>query len=279
MSSRLQMLTGNAKFQFFLGIILFFTILGIIGPPLTRSPTEQVGSKYEPPSWHVKLGTDCFGYDVWAQFVLGIRNSLIVGFIVGVIAIMIALLIGGSGAYKGGMIDGVTNTLSNIMLTLPMIPVLIILAALFEQRSLFLVAFILGITGWSGAARNFRSQTLSLKERNFVDLAKITGKSDFKIVFTEVLPNMLGYVFVSFVSSIGGAIMAEAGISMIGLGPTTATTLGSMLHWSIIRGAIMKEVWWWFIPPGIFLITMTGSLISVGSLIDDVLNPKLRGRI
>jgi len=279
MSARMKLLAGNTRFQVSLGVVIFIIAVGIIGPYFTMNPEDYTGGRYESPSWSHKLGTDSFGCDVWAELIHGIRNSLIVGSIAGLIGLLIALVVGGFGGYIGGLFDDGLNLMTNIFLTLPIIPILIVLSVLFEYRSLYLVAAIISIINWPGIARAIRSQVLSLKQRNFVDLALISGKSGQSILFKEIFPNMLAYIFVSFCSMIGDAIITEAGISLIGLGPTTTVTLGSMLHWSIMNQAVNMEIWWWFIPPGIIIVLITGSIITIGSVIDDVLNPKLRGAL
>lgn len=281
MPGRLELLANNSGFGIALGVVIFIILLGVIGPFFTLNPDDwnppHGGKRYEEPSWDHKLGTDSFGYDVWAQTIYGIRHSLMVGVIAGLVGLIIAFLMGGIGGYSGGLFDEGLNIVSNVFLTLPMIPILIVLAVFFERRSLLLVAFIIAILIWPGAARAIRSQVLSLKERNFVDLAKITGKGSSSILFIEIFPNMFAYIFIQFCTMLGGAIVMEAGISLIGLGPTNVVTLGSMLHWSIANQAIHMSVWWWFLPPGIIVLFFTGSMIMMGSVIDDVLNPKLRG--
>ncbi|KXA91833.1 hypothetical protein AKJ63_00740 [candidate division MSBL1 archaeon SCGC-AAA259D18] len=277
MPGRLELLAGNTRFQVTVGIVIFVTLVGLIGPHFTRDPTDRLGGRYDPPCWKFKLGTDNAGRDVWSQLVNGIQNSLMVGGIAGGIAIVIAFLMGGVGGYKGGLTDEGINTVCNIFLVLPVIPMLIVLSRLAGRRTLFMVALIISILMWAGAARAIRSQVLSLKERGFVDLARISGKGDVSILFLEILPNMLAYVVIQFFSIVGGAIVTEAGISMLGLGPTTVSTLGSMLHWTIMKQAIHGGVWWWFVPPGLIVLFFTGSLFMVGSTIDDALNPKLRG--
>jgi len=276
-SSRMELLARNRGFQLCLGVVLFIVAVGVIGPYLTLDPTKRTGGRYEPPSSAHLLGTDVLGEDVLAQLVTGIRNSLMVGFLAGLMGLAIAFAVGGLSGFIGGTLDETVNTITNVFLVLPIIPILIILSASLAKRSLFTVAGFIGLIIWAGAARSLRSQVMSLKERNFVSLARISGKGTINIILKEIFPNMLSYVFISFCGMFGGAIMAEAGISLIGLGPTEISTLGSMLHWSIMMQAIHIGVWWWFIPPGIVLISFTGALLATGSVIDDVLNPKLRG--
>jgi len=273
----MELLTKNRRFQLCLGAVLSIVAVGVIGPYMTLNPNKKTGSRYEPPSSEHILGTDILGRDVLAQLVSGIRNSLMVGFFAGIIGLLIGFAVGGFSAYIGGLTDETVNTITNVFLVLPVIPILIVLSASLKERSLYTVAGFIGLITWAGSARSLRSQVLSLKERNFVNLARISGKSTTSIIFKEIFPNMLSYVFISFCGMFGGAIMAEAGISLIGVGPTTIATLGSMLHWSIMNQAIYIGIWWWFVPPGIVLISFTGALLAMGSVIDDVLNPKLRG--
>ena len=145
-----------------------------------------------------------------------------------------------------------------------------------RDRSIFLVAGIIAFTSWAGPARAIRSQVLSLKTREFVNLARLSGKSKIDIVLREIFPNMLSYILITFCEVVGGAMISEAGISMLGLGPTTVTSLGSMLHWSFISQAPSMGAWWWFVPPGVVLVIFVGSLIMVASVIDDVFNPRLQ---
>ena len=277
MPGRMELLAKNTRFQVALGVVIFIIIVGIIGPFFTMDPDEYTGRKFEPPSWDHKLGCDVFGYDVWSRLVYGIRHSLVVGFVAGLIALVIAFIMGGVGAYRGGWVDEGTNLLSNVFLTIPVVPVLIVISVLFGHRSLYLVAAIIAVIAWPGAARALRSQVLSLKEREFVNLARVSGKGSSRILFGEIFPNMLAYVFIQFVGMVGAAIVMEVGISLLGLGTTEVVTLGNMLHWAIAHQGVHMGIWWWFIPPGVVIVLFTGSLIMIGSVIDDVLNPKLTG--
>ncbi|GAI33391.1 unnamed protein product, partial [marine sediment metagenome] len=149
-------------------------------------------------------------------------------------------------------------------------------ASLLTGRSLVTVAMLIALFSWPWMARNMRSQVLSLRERKFVDLARISGKSDFIIVVKEILPNMLAYVFLVFIMATGWAVVMESSISVIGLGPTTGFTLGKMLRLVIDWDMIRLGAWWYFIPPGLVIVMFTGTLMMLTSVIDDVLNPKVR---
>ena len=276
MSTRIELLAKNRKFQICLAIVLAIVAFGIIGPFFTRDPLEYAGGIYEPPSSEFLLGTDMAGRDVFAQLCVGVRDSLFVGVIAGSLALGIAILMGGVLSYKKGMIDEGANLVTNIFLVLPVLVILIVIAALLEGRSLITVGILIALFSWPWMARNIRSQILSLRERKFVDLARISGKSDFTIVTKEILPNMLAYVFLLFIMATGWAVVTESSISMIGLGPTTGFTLGNMLRLAIEWGALGRGAWWYFMPPGLVIVLFTGTLIILTSVIDDVLNPKVR---
>lgn len=275
--NRFELVTKNDRFKTSFGFVILIVLMGVVGPYFVKSPFAYTEHLFEPPSLVHKLGTDAFGRDIWAQLVYGTRNSLIVGVIAGLLGLVIAFLIGGIGGYLGGLLDESLNLVSNVFLTIPLIPFLIVLSVLFKHRSLYLVAFVIAIILWPGTARAIRSEVLSLKERNFIDLAKISGKNDMEILSFEIFPNMLAYVFIQFCTILGTAIVLEAGISLLGLGPTGVVTLGGMLHWAIMKHALQQGAWWWLVPPGFIVILLTGSMIMIGSVIDDALNPKLRG--
>ena len=262
------------------GVVGIIFILGIIGPMVTRDPKQLLaGPPFERPNREFILGTTVFGEDIFAQLCMGIRNSLIVGLFAGAIGTLIAVLLGALGPYKGGLADEISNFLTNIVIVFPVLPLLIILAAVIEHRSLFLVGSLIAITSWPWAARTIRSQILSLKEREFVNLARMSGISDRRIQFAEILPNMLAYIIMVFVLLVGGAILAEAGISMIGVGPARAVTLGQMLFWARNLppvGAAWWDAWWWFIPPGLVLTIFLSAIFVMHAGMDEVFNPKLR---
>lgn len=277
MPTRRELLAKNRKFKICLAIVLAILALGIIGPFVTGDPSEWLaGAPYEPPSFRFLLGTDMGGRDVFAQLCVGIRDSLFVGALAGALALGIAILMGGVLAYKKGLIDEGANLITNIFLVLPQLIILIVMASLLAGRSLVTVAILIALFSWPWMARNMRSQVLSLRERKFVDLARISGKSDFTIVVKEILPNMLAYVFLVFIMATGWAVVMESSISVIGLGPTTGFTLGKMLRLVIDWDMIRLGAWWYFIPPGLVIVMFTGTLMMLTSVIDDVLNPKVR---
>jgi peptide/nickel transport system permease protein len=275
-----ELLIRSRKFLIGTAIVLAIILFAIIGPALTRDPLAYSSHYVEPPSNEFLLGTGNFGEDVLAQLCTGTRNSLMIGAIAGGLAMLIAVLVGGIGPYKGGLVDEIANAFTNVVMVFPMLPLLILLAAIFEQRSMFLLALLIGLTSWPWAARCIRSQVLTLKERGFIDVARMSGMKDRKIVVAEIMPNMLAYIIIVFVVSLSIAVLTEAGLSMIGLGPdpSTSVTLGSMLYWVMnsTQAALPWNLWWCFIPPGLILTIFLVAVFIMHNGMDEVFNPRLR---
>lgn len=275
-----ELLVRSPKFIIGAAVVLAIVLFGIIGSMLTRDPLEYSSRFVEPPSSEFLLGTGNFGEDVLAQLCTGTRNSLMIGAIAGGFASLLAVLVGGIGPYKGGLIDEISNAFTNIIMVFPLMPLLIVLAAILEQRSMVLVAELIGALSWPWAARSIRSQVLTLKEREFIDVARMSGMKDRKIVVTEIMPNMLAYIMTVFVVSLSIAVLTEAGLSMIGLGPDPSTnvTLGSMLYWVLnsTHAALPWNLWWCFIPPGLILTIFLVAVFVMHTGMDEVFNPRLR---
>jgi peptide/nickel transport system permease protein len=274
-----ELLLHSRKFMIGLAIAGVVILLGVIGPMVTRNPTKMNFSALsQPPNSEFLLGTTQFGEDVFAQLCSSIRNSLMMGAFAGVVGTLIAVLFGALGPYKGGLADEISGFVTNIVIVFPVLPLLIILSAVITERTLFLVGVMIALTSWPWAARSIRSQVLSLKEREFVNLARMSGMKDRTTVITEVLPNMLAYILMVFVLLTGGAILAEAAISMIGVGPPHALTLGQMLYWAMNQTlkAHWWESWWWFLSPGIVLTLFLSAVFVMHAGMDEVFNPRLR---
>jgi len=271
-----ELLLRNKKFKISLGVIISIVAFGLIGPMVARDPTRRYGLPYQRPSSQFILGTDKLGEDMFARLCVGTRTSIMIGLFAGSISILLALFFGGLGPYRGGLMDTCCNFFTNIMLVFPMIPLLVILAAWLEQRSLLLVGLLISVTGWPWAARATRSQILSLKEREFVNLARISGMKTRTVLVREIFPNLLAYIATLFVYAIGGTIMAEAAISMIGLGPTDVVSLGNLLYWALLNETFRLGFWWAYLPPGIILTAFMVAAFTMHASMDEVFNPRLR---
>jgi peptide/nickel transport system permease protein len=268
----------NKKLLVGLAIVLFFLVLALVGPLLVQNApfayVNPLGA--EPPSTEYWLGTTFFGQDVFAQFVLGLRATFLVGVIGGGLGTLIGVLVGFTAGYRGGIADELLNMLTNIVLVIPTLAVLLIVAAYLEVRSVFTECIFIGLTAWPWAARAIRAQTFSLRTREFVDLARMSGMRQMKIIFTEIAPNMMSYLVMTFILQFGGAILIAATLDFIGLGPTNAVSLGLIMQYAVLWGALLLGMWWWFIPPGIGITAIVGALYVMNVGLDEVFNPKLR---
>jgi len=267
----------NRKVQIGFTIIALFILFSIIGPYLTPySPLAYVGPPAAPPSRKFWFGTTTFGQDVFSQFVHGLRSSFLVGFIGGSIGTIIGMLIGLIAGYRGGWVDEILNMITNIILTIPTLAVLIIIAAYLTVRSILSESVFIGLTAWPWAARAIRAQTFSLRVREFVDLAHMTGRRPLHIVLTEIAPNMMSYLLLVFILQFGGAVLNAATLDFIGLGPTRGMSLGLMMNNAVLWAALQLGMWWWLIPPGAAITAIVGALYIMNVGLDEVFNPKLR---
>ncbi|KAF2960204.1 ABC transporter permease [Thermotoga sp. 38H-to] len=268
----------NKKVIFAICVYAGLIILALVGPYLSpyKDPLAFVGPGYQPPSKEHWLGTNTFGQDIFTQLVYGLRSSLFVGVLGGTLATVIGLLIGFVAGYKGGWFDELLMMFTNILMVIPTLALLIIIAAYLPYRGVFIESIIIGFTAWPWTARAVRAQTLSLKTREFVDLARITARKPMKIIFGEIMPNMMSYVFMVFILQFGGAILAATGLDFIGLGPTRGISLGIMMQQATLWNAIQLGMWWWAITPGAVITLMVATLYVMNAGLDEVFNPKLR---
>ncbi len=267
----------NTKLKVGAVVVITFLIVAMLGTLFTEfEPREYVGPMSEAPSSEYWFGTTFFGQDVFTQFVVGLRATFMVGAIGGGLATLIGMLIGFVAGYRGGAVDESLNVVTNIVLVVPSFAILIIIAAYLEVRGLMMESIFIGLTAWPWTARAIRAQTLSLKSREFVDMARISGMKPMRIIFTEIAPNMMSYLVMAFILQFGGSILIAATLDFIGLGPTTGISLGLMMQNAVNWGALQLGLWWWFIPPGAAIAAIVGALYIMNVGLDEVFNPKLR---
>jgi peptide/nickel transport system permease protein len=268
----------NNKLRVGLTIVLVFLALALIGPLLTHNAPYDYANPAgaQPPSSEYWFGTTTFGQDVFSQFVHGLRATFLVGAIGGGLGTLLGVLIGFTAGYRGGLVDEMLNMLTNIVLVIPTLAVLLIITAYLEVRGIVMESIFIGCTAWPWVARAIRAQTFSLRTREFVDLAKLSGMKSWKIVFTEIAPNMMSYLLLAFILQFGGATLIAATLDFIGLGPTTGISLGLMMNYAVLWGALLLGIWWWFVPPGLAITAIVGALYVTNVGLDEVFNPKLR---
>ncbi|WP_017581858.1 ABC transporter permease [Nocardiopsis valliformis] len=276
-SETLHFARRNPKLLIGTGIVLALLLTGLIGPLfIDHGPNVYVGPKSQPPNSEYWMGTTSFGQDIWAQFVYGLRSTFLVGALGGGIAFVVGTAVGFLAGYKGGLVDELLNMFTNVVLVLPTLVVLIVAVAYLDVRGIFVQALFIGLTSWPWAARAVRSQALSLATRDYVDLARLSGRRTAKIITTEIAPNMSSYLVMSFILLFGGAILIAAGLDFIGLGPVSGVSLGLMLESAVQWSALQLGMWWWFIPPGAGITLLVGSMYILNVGLDEVFNPKLR---
>ena len=258
-------------------VVLFFVVLAIVGPWIDpNDPQAFAGPTGQAPSADYWLGTTTFGQDVFAQFVNGLQATFLVGLLGGGLAALIGITIGFVAGYRGGIVDEVLNMITNIVLVIPTLVVLVVIAAFLSARGVLVEAVFIGMTSWPWAARAIRAQTFSLRSREFVDLARLSGLGSWKIMFQEIAPNMGSYLFMTFILLFGGAVLIAATLDFIGLGPTDGISLGLMMNMAVLWSALQLGMWWWFIPPGFAITAIVGSLYVMNVGLDEIFNPKLR---
>jgi peptide/nickel transport system permease protein len=267
----------NAKLRIGVIIVLFFVVLALVGPLLAKNgPRDYVAPGTQPPSSDYWFGTTSFGEDVFAQFVYGLRATFIVGIIGGGLGTIIGILVGFIAGYFGGIVDEIFNMLTNIVLVVPSLVVLLIIAAYLQVRGLLFESVLIAVFSWPWAARAIRAQTFSLRTRDYVDLTRLSGMKPLKIIFTEIAPNMMSYLLLTFILQFGGAILTATTLDFIGLGPTESISLGVMMNNANTYAAVLLRMWWWFIPPGLVITAIVGALYVTNVGLDEVFNPKLR---
>lgn len=262
-----------------LGILVFFALLALFGPYFVTytSAIEGMEKILQPPGPGHWLGTDDLGKDVFAGVVIGSRISLLVGLAATVISMVIGALIGIASGYYGKSIDTFLMRFTDIFLVIPWLPLMLVMAALLGP-SLGNIIFVIGITGWAGTARIIRSQTLSIKERPYVERARAIGSGDLHIMMHHILPNVFPLIFANTILVAAVAILSETTLSFLGMGDPTQLSWGMMLHFAFEMGAVSFGAWWWLIPPGVCVVLVVLGFTFIGYALDEVLNPKLRRR-
>ena len=274
----LAMAANNPRFLFALTVFLLVVAFGFLGPIILARPEPliTVGGLYDAPSSTAWLGTDNFGRDVFTQLMYGCRTSLIIGFIAGTVATLIGLTIGTIAGFIGGTLEEGLMAVTNVVITIPSIVILILLSLAIPVRSIAVMGFIIGITSWPWTARAVRAQSSSLRTREHVDVARLSGAGTVSLIIAEIIPFMASYVVMAFVLQVSSGILQETALSLLGLGPSGSISLGIMLQWALLWESVRTGAWWAFIPPALLLTLIVFSLLLLQSSIDEIFNPRLR---
>jgi len=267
----------NRKCRIGLIMLAGFALVAIFAPLI--APYDPKSTAYESnlnPTRDHLLGTTTAGQDIFSQLIWGARTSLIVGTLGGILATAIALLIGMTAGYLQGVVDEVLSFFINLALVVPVLPLIGVIAAYSPVRGIGIVIIIIGITGWAWGARIKRAQIVTLRTRDYITAAVFAGESTPRIIFREIMPNMLSLVVIGFIGAAAGAIGAEAGLAFLGLGDPTTVSWGTLLYWANNSGALLTGQWAWLLAPGLCLALLMTSLTLINFGVDALSNPHLR---
>jgi len=272
-----EVLWSNRKARVGLIMLAFFLLVAIFAGQITPyNPNDISFGPSEQPSWQHLLGTTQAGQDVFSQLVYGTRTSLIVGALGGGLSTLIALVIGMVAGYMGGIVDEILSFLINLGLVVPVLPLMVTIAAYSPVKGPAIIILVIGFTSWAWGARFKRSQVLTLRVRDYITSAQFAGDGPFRIIFREIMPNMLSLVVLSYIVAAMGAIGAEAGLEFLGVGDPNTISWGMMLYWADNGGALFTGQWAWLITPGLALAALTSCLLLINFGVDALSNPQLR---
>ncbi|MDN3647912.1 ABC transporter permease [Reinekea marina] len=258
-------------------IVSLIIIACLAAPILTdKDPNRRVARGHQPPSSELWFGSTRAGKDVFSQVLYGGRVSLTVAFSAALTTTILALLIGVTSGYVGGKIDEIMMAITNVFLVLPQLPLLIILAAFLGEVGPLIISLIIGFTSWPWGARVMRSQTLVIRQKEFITSAEVMGESKWRIILIEIIPNLISLVAGMFIGTALYAIGMQVTLEFLGLGDASVVSWGTMLYWAQATAALYVGAWWDFVIPGLFVAFVGGGLALLNISIDQVSNPKLR---
>ena len=283
-----KIILRNKKGVVGLAITLFFIIIAIIGPATTPEPQSFTCQPYLPPtifqwppSLEHPLGCDYMGADIWAQIVYGTPIVLEIALVAGLITTLLGILVGMLAGFKGGWVDQVLMAITDIIMTIPGLPFLIVLSTVIRVYDPITIGLLISIRWWTGLARSIRSQVLSIKQQDYIEAAKALGMRTHYIIFSEIMPNLMGYIAINFISAAIGAIYASVGLYFLGILPITTYNWGVMLNMAYKQaGALMSlNTMHYVLAPIVAIILLQTGLILLSYSLDEIFNPRLRTQV
>ncbi len=266
----------NRKSRVGILILGFFLLVAILAPLLAPiDPQRMVGRPHQAPTSDYIFGTSRQGQDIFAQMVHGTYTTLRVGFVIGTVITVIGIAVGLTAGFVGGIVDDVLSMITNVVLVLPQLPIIIVIAGMIDRPGPDTVILVLSFLSWAWGARVLRSQTLVLRNSEFVEAARVSGEPTWRIIAFEILPNMTSLVVSGWIGAVLYAILAEAGLSFLGLGDPNTVTWGIIIYWAQNNQALLTDAWWTFIVPGLAICMVGLSLILINYGIDEITNPRL----
>jgi len=258
-------------------LLLFFCFLGLFpGLIAGDNPNAEIYGRSMGISSAHPLGTTAYGQDIFAQVVWGTRQVLIIAFGAGLAATAIAAVVGVTAAYVGGATDGVLNLITDVLLVIPLFPLLIVIAAYVQNSGTVVLIAVLTLTGWSYTARQLRSQALSVRHRDFLEAAKVRGERALYVVCVEILPTMTSLLVAAFLTNALYAVLFASSLQFIGLGDPNATSWGTMLYWAENNEALQTGQYMWAVAPGVCIAALGTAFALLNYAFDEIGNPALR---
>ncbi len=258
-------------------LIIAFTIIGLLVIDTADAYPLAVKPK-QPPSLEYPLGTDFFGRDLYAAIVVGLWQTILIGVIAGAIGTFIGVVLGFTSAYFGGAIDSSIKGISQILIPIPVFLIQVVIAGSLDKRdvTIYTMAFIVLLLAWMGPTLVIRSQVLTMKQRSYVAVAKLSGVGDLGIIFGEIMPNLLPFIVAVFVVAVFAGVFASFYLAVLGLGPLREPLLGNIIWGAQTQGAFFNGWWWWPVFPAIALAFILGSLALINMGLDELSNPRVR---
>lgn len=271
--------TRSKKIRAGAALLIVFALLAIFGPLFAPyNPTATGPDLLAPPSAAHLLGTTSSGQDVLSELLVGTRISLLVGFTAAAIGETLAIIIGISAGFLGGIAGEALSMLTNIVLVIPVLPLEILLASYLSGAGWLGITLIISVTAWPWGARTLRAQTLSIRKRDYVEAARLAGEPIWRLVLFDILPNEVAIIVTGFLFHVLFAIVVQTGLAFLGIGSLTTWSWGTILYWAQNGNAILTGAWWWFLPPGLCLALVGMGLALMNLGLDEVINPRLRAK-
>jgi len=258
-------------------LLTAFTVFGMLTIDKKHAYPLSVPAKL-PPSAQYPLGTDFFGRDLYPAMVVGLWQTALIGVLAGGVGTLIGVVLGFISAYFGGPLDSAIKGICQILTPIPAFLIQVIIAGSLDKRdvTIYTMAFIVVLLSWMGTTLVIRSQVLSMKERQFVSVAKLSGMGDLGVIFIEIMPNLLPFIAASFVGAVFGAVFASFYLAVLGLGPLREPLLGNTIWAAQSQGAFFNSWWWWPIGPAVAMVLILGSLALINMGLDELANPRIR---
>ena len=260
-----------------IAMLAIIVLMAIFAPLLTPyAPGDMIALPSQPPSAAHWFGTNHQGQDLFSQVTYGARSSLFIGVTAGLAITVLSVVVGMTGGYLGGWVDDAIGVATNVFLVIPTLPLLVVLAGYLPFKGVSTMIIVIALTGWAWGARVLRSQTLTLRGRDFVDAAIISGESTWRIIFGEIMPNMISLIVSTFIFAFTGALLADTSLEFLGFGDVNNISWGTTLYWAQTNSTLLTGEWWHFVFPGLAVALTTAACIFINNGIDTISNPRLR---